>query len=139
MLELNQPILLGKLSLSEDEIIAYAKAFDPLEFHTSVEAGKKSMFHSLIASGPHVFQVSYCRFWIPRFGKSVLAGLEVNNWKFLKPVFPNKEVECHLSVLSKKINSDQKSMSVKWYFEFKYSGSQELIQSLDTTVLHKAE
>ncbi len=139
MLAPGKSILLGKLSLSEAEIIEYAKTFDPLPFHTSEEAGKKSMFGSLIASGPHAFQVMYRRFWIPLYGDTVLAGLEVNNWKFLKPVYPNMEVECHIKVLSKKLNSDQKTQIIRWSYEFNYSGSTDLIQSLETTILHRTE
>ena len=137
-LEIGKPILLGKLSLSETEIIEYAKAFDPLDFHVSKEAAKKSMFGELVASGPHIFQAMHFKFWIPLFGNSVLAGLEVNHWKFLKPVFANREVECYVTILSRKVNSDGKSVTIKWFYEFKYTGEQELIQSMETTILHKA-
>jgi acyl dehydratase len=135
-LELGKAILLGKLSLSESEIIEYAKAFDPLEFHINKEAAKKSIFGELVASGPHIFQVMHRKFWLERFGNTVLAGLEVDKWKFLKPVFPNREVECYVTILSKKINSDSKTATIKWFYEFKYSGSGELVQCLEMTVLH---
>jgi acyl dehydratase len=139
MIDVGKPFLLGKVSLSEAQIIEYAKVFDPLEFHTSVEAGKKSIYGGLIASGPHVFQVMHSKFWIPLYGKTVLAGLEVNNWKFLKPVYPNKEVECHIAVLSKKLNSDHKTITVKWLYEFRSADTTELLQCLEMTILHKSE
>jgi acyl dehydratase len=78
------------------------------------------------------------KFWIPLFGKSVLAGLEVNNWKFLKPVYPNREIECWVNVLSRKLNSDQKTATIKWRYEFKESATMALLQSLEMTILHKA-
>ncbi|MBI2270975.1 MAG: hypothetical protein HYU69_11580 [Bacteroidetes bacterium] len=136
-LETGQPVLLGKQSLTESEIIEYARIFDPLEFHIDKEAAKKSLFGRLIASGPHIFQVMHRKFWIPRFGNSVIAGLEVNNWKFLKPVYPNHEIECYITILSKKVNSDSKTVTIKWFYEFKYAQSKELVQCLDMTVLHR--
>lgn len=135
-LEVGQPVLLGKLSLTESDIIEYARTFDPLAFHIDKEAAKKSIFGKLVASGPHIFQVMHRMFWIARFGDSVLAGLEVNKWKFLKPVYPNREIECYVTILSKKVNSDNKTVSVKWFYEFKDAGSKELVQCLEMTVLH---
>jgi acyl dehydratase len=136
-LETGKPVLLGKLSLSESEIIEYAKVFDPLEFHIDKEAARKSIFGRLIASGPHIFQVMHRKFWIPLFGSSVLAGLEVDKWKFLKPVYPDTEVECYISITEKKINSDSKSATITWFYEFKYAVSGQLVQSLEMKVLHK--
>ena len=134
--EVGKPFLLGRTALSEEEIIVFAKAFDPLIFHIDREAAKKSMFGGLIASGPHIFQLMHCKFWIPLFGKSVVAGLEVNNWKFLKPVYPNKEVECYLTIRSRKLNSDNKTATITWLYEFRYTGKTELIQSLEMTIMH---
>lgn len=136
---IGEHLLLGKLSLTESEIIEYAKVFDPLEFHIDKEAAKRSIFGSLVASGPHIFQVMHRKFWIPLFGSTVLAGLEVNSWKFLKPVFPGQLIECYVTVLSKKINSRGVSAIVKWFYEFKNSADGELVQSLEMTVLHKVD
>lgn len=135
-LEIGQPILLGKRSLSESEIIEFATAFDPLDFHVNKEKAQKSIFKGLVASGPHIFQLMHRTYWIPMFGSSVLAGLEVNNWKFLKPVYPDREVECFVSIASKKLNSDGKTAAIKWFYEFKYADSKELVQCLEMTVLH---
>lgn len=136
-LEVGKPVLLGKQSLTELEIINYAKQFDPLPFHLDKEIAKKSIFGKLVASGPHIFQVMHRNFWIPKFGATVVAGLEVGNWKFIQPVFPGREIECYVTILSKKINSDGKTVTIRWFYEFKYADSKELVQCLDMTVLHR--
>src|ERR1700761_2296043 len=43
----------GSFSLSETEIIAFAKEFDPQPFHVDVAAAKDGPFGGLIASGWH--------------------------------------------------------------------------------------
>jgi len=44
---------LGTYTFTEDEIIAFAKKYDPQIFHIDPEAAKKTMFGGLIASGWH--------------------------------------------------------------------------------------
>ena len=44
---------LGPVSVSEEEIVDFAKRFDPQPFHIDPEAAKSSPFGGLIASGWH--------------------------------------------------------------------------------------
>ncbi len=45
---------LGSYTFTEDEIITFAKEWDPQPFHTDPEAAKASIFGGLVASGWHV-------------------------------------------------------------------------------------
>lgn len=44
---------LGSYTFTEDEIIAFARKYDPQPFHIDPEVARKSMFGGLIASGWH--------------------------------------------------------------------------------------
>ena len=127
---------LGTVTLSEQDIIDFAKAFDPLDFHTDPEAAKKSIFKGLVASGPHIFTYVHRTQWIPRFGHTVLAGLEVNHWKFLKPVYADKPISGRVTIISVKPNPEKGYMAVTWLYEFRNEKT-EMVQSLEMTVLHK--
>lgn len=129
-------ISLGQYALTEEEIISYAIAHDPLPFHVDKIKAEQSIFKGLIASGPHIFQWFHKNKWIPLFGSTVIAGLEVTNWKFIRPVYANKTIECSVAILDKKINSNKKSATVKWLYEFKEVTSQEMVQCLEMTILH---
>jgi acyl dehydratase len=48
-----QEIDLGTRSVSEEEIIAFASAFDPQPFHVDKEAAAQSIYGGVIASGWH--------------------------------------------------------------------------------------
>ncbi len=48
---------LGSHTFGREEIIAFAKAFDPQPFHLSEEAGKASLFGGLAASGWHTASI----------------------------------------------------------------------------------
>ncbi|HVA98283.1 MAG TPA: MaoC/PaaZ C-terminal domain-containing protein [Bacteroidia bacterium] len=126
----------GVTSFTEDEIIAFAKLFDPLDFHIDREAAKKSYFRALIASGPHCFNFVHRTQWIPRFKDTVIAGMEVNHWKFIKPVYANMNVHSSATILDIKPNPENTFASVTWLYEFKNDAG-ELVQTLEMVILHK--
>lgn len=48
-----QEVPLGSRLVTEEEIIAFARAFDPQPFHVDHDAAEKSIFGGVIASGWH--------------------------------------------------------------------------------------
>ena len=108
----------GHVAVSEKEIIDFAQLFDPLDFHTNKAVAEKSLFKALVASGPHIFNLFYRIKWIPLFGDSVLAGLEINSWKFLKPIYAAMDVFCKVNIEDIKYSAKQNTVAIKWHFDF---------------------
>jgi acyl dehydratase len=131
-----QKFLFGPITITENEIIEFAKLYDPLPFHINKEEAKKSVFKNIVASGSQIFTMFYKDKVIPIIGHTILAGLEINNWKFLLPVFPDTPYIPLLTILDVKFNSIKKHAVVKWLYEFKTSKN-ELVQSLEIISLHK--
>ena len=50
-IEVGQRRVLGEYTFDQDEMIAFARKYDPQSFHLDAEAAKQSMFGGLIASG----------------------------------------------------------------------------------------
>jgi acyl dehydratase len=136
MFKLNERYDLGVIKFTEAEIIDFAMRYDPLDFHLSVEAGKKSIFKSLVSSGPHPFHYFYKNRWIPKFGKTVVAGLGVDNWRFLKPIHANEEIHCIITITELTLHPEKATITVRWGFEFQNVNG-ELFQHLEMIVLHK--
>lgn len=135
-IEVGQKFDLGSISLTEQEIIDFAKAFDPLDFHVDKDAAQKTMFKGLIASGPHLFNLIYRKEWLPRFGKTVICGMGISNWKFVKPIYAGQKITVELTVLSLKPMAEMAGIAVTWLFEFK-NGKGEMVQFLQMEVMHK--
>jgi acyl dehydratase len=97
---------LGSTSFTADEIVEFARQFDPQSFHVDAEAARLSMFGGLIASGWHVTS-KLMRLFVENYIDTRTAlgspGLEEVRW--LKPVRPgdtlNAWVECADKVPSK--------------------------------------
>jgi acyl dehydratase len=51
--EVGKTIELGSRSVTEDEIIEFARQFDPQSFHVDKDIASKSIYGSIIASGWH--------------------------------------------------------------------------------------
>ena len=126
---------LGEIVLSEQEIIDFAKAYDPLDFHINKEAAEKTIFRGLIASGPHIFNLIYRNEWIPRFGKTVMCGLGLSNWKFIKPVYADDKIRVQLTVLATSPKKEIGGVVVSWFFEFKNEKG-DMVQLLQMEVMH---
>src|SRR5579885_199350 len=92
-LELNKKIDIGTVTLSEQDIIDYAKLNDPLDFHIDRKAAEASIFKGFVASGSQIFNYLHKNGWIKLFGHSVSCGLEVNHWKFIRPVYANQPIK----------------------------------------------
>jgi acyl dehydratase len=95
-IEIGSTRVLGTHAFSEDEIIAFAKKYDPQPFHIDREAAKASIFGGIIASGWHT-ACTWMRLGIesrkreaaegnPLQRAGVSPGFEKLRW--LKPVRP---------------------------------------------------
>jgi acyl dehydratase len=79
----------GPVSVSEAEIVEFARRYDPQPFHTDKAAAGKSQFGGLIASGMQVMAVSFASLIEAGFLKGGGMGSpgldEVRWWKPMRP------------------------------------------------------
>jgi len=95
-----QVVELGSHTVTEDEIVDFARQFDPQPFHVDPEAAKESDFRGLIASGWHTGAM-----WMRLYVDSLLgaasgqgsSGIEELRW--LVPVRPGDTLSARLTVL----------------------------------------
>jgi len=129
---------LQPLTVSESEIISFAKVVDPLPFHTSVEEAKKSHFGTLVAPGTMMYSELHKRDFIPLFGSSILAGQGIYSWMFYQPHYPDHTYSCTLKVLDLVIREEKQLVSVFWHFPI-YDEQGKLVQEVKVKVLHKLD
>ena len=91
---------MGSHRFSAEEIIAFARQFDPQPFHIDPVAAKSSAFGGLIASGWHTCAVCMrlnCDSYINRTVSLGSPGLD--NIRWLKPVRPGDTIRFRRTVL----------------------------------------
>lgn len=94
-----QVIELGQRTIEKDEIIAFARQFDPQVFHTDEEAAKKTIYGGLIASGWHTGSLMM-RLLYDGLVKHVvsLGSPGVDELRWVKPVRPGDLLSARLTV-----------------------------------------
>jgi acyl dehydratase len=91
---------LGSVSVTAEEMKAFAVQFDPQPFHLDAEAGRQSMFGDLCASGWHTCALAM-RLTVDGFLKESASmgspGLDKVRW--LRPVFPGDRLSLQYTVV----------------------------------------
>lgn len=90
----------GTIAVETDEIIAFAKRFDPQTIHTDPEGAKNTAFGGLIASGWHTAGLMmrlYVEHYLPHVASAVSPGLDELRWP--KPVRPGDILSVRVTVL----------------------------------------
>jgi len=91
----------GPRRIERDEVIDFARQFDPQPFHLSEEAGKASLFGGLAASGWHTAGIVMrlmCDGFLLDSSSLGSPGLESLRW--LKPVLVGDELRARMTVLA---------------------------------------
>jgi acyl dehydratase len=105
----------GRRTVTEAEIIEFAKRYDPQWFHTDPARARSSRWKGLIASGWLT-----CSIAMDLAVKSVLADSEsigspgVEQLKWLNPVRPGDELELRIEVLESRASRSGSMGIVKW-------------------------
>jgi acyl dehydratase len=85
--------------VEQDEVIAFAKRFDPQPFHTDPAAATQSAFGGLIASGWHTASLMM-RLFVDHYLSHVasLGSPGVDQLRWLKPVRPGDRLVLRVTV-----------------------------------------
>lgn len=88
-------------TVTEAEIIAFAKQFDPQPMHIDPAAAAEGRFGGLIASGWHVAS-RVMREYVDAayFGATPMLGLSIDNLRWLRPVRPGDALTARREILA---------------------------------------
>ena len=91
------------LKLTKEDIMRFAGEFDPQYMHLDEEKANQGIFNGIISSGIQTLAISF-KLWVEQgvYGDDVIAGTQMNNIKFIKPVYPGDELHTIVEVIDKK-------------------------------------
>ena len=90
---------LGTRPVTESEIVAFAREWDPQPFHTDPEAAKESVFGGLIASGWHTGAMWMRMYVDTMLGSAARGSPGIEELRWLAPVRPGDTLSGRLTVL----------------------------------------
>jgi len=91
---------LGSRTVTAEEIVAFAREFDPQPFHIDPEAASHSIFGGLIASGWHICAMTM-RLLVEQYlsRAASLGSPGVDQIRWLRPVRPGDTITAQVVVL----------------------------------------
>src|SRR3954451_3410882 len=103
-IEIGRETHFGSYEVTREEVLDFARKYDPQPFHLSDEAAATTFFGRLSASGWHTCAMTM---------SMVVANLEANNQaglgspgidelRWLKPVYPGDTLRCETEVIEKR-------------------------------------
>ena len=98
----------GSFTFTRESIVAFATQYDPQPMHLSEEGGKASFFKRQIASGWQTVGVTM-RMMVEAhpFGSTPLIGLQIDEIKFPKPVYPGDSVTAEMEIVEKRVSKSR--------------------------------
>jgi acyl dehydratase len=95
-----QVIELGRYTITKDEIVAFARQFDPQPFHLDEEAAKKTIYGGLLASGWHSAAITMRLLYDGLVKDTISLGSPgVDELRWVKPVRPGDTLSARVTVL----------------------------------------
>lgn len=102
----------GSYPVTREEVVDFAKKFDPQPFHLSDEAAAKTHFGRLSASGWHTCAMMMAML-VENLTKTRQAGLGSpgqDELRWLKPVYPGDTLSLSVEVLDKRASTSRPEM-----------------------------
>jgi len=104
----------GRYEVTREEVIAFARKYDPQPFHLDDEAAAQTHFGRLSASGWHTCAMTMAML-VGSFAERKQAGLGspgVDQLRWLKPVYPGDTLRCETEVLEKRRSASRREMGI---------------------------
>jgi acyl dehydratase len=94
-------ITAGPITVTQEDIVRYAKQFDPQPFHTDPVAAKHTFFGELVASGWHTASLSMRMLVDSPLAEVAngLVGVEIRNMHWPRPTRPGDTLRMTIEVL----------------------------------------
>ena len=101
-LEIGTRSTAGPYIVSKDEIIQFAKQYDPVPRHIDEEAAARSIFGGLTACSPHTFSIYILLTTRLQPRPHFIAGMGWDEVRLPNAVRPDDELDLDMSVLEKR-------------------------------------
>jgi acyl dehydratase len=121
----------GNISVTQEQILAFAKEFDPQDFHADPEAAKQTIFGGLIASGFHTAGLMmrlYADHYLSRVASLSSPGVDELRWK--SPVRPGDELSIRVTVVEARRSNSKPDRGIVNSFIEVLNQNHEVVMSM---------
>lgn len=113
-IEVGATVSFGRYEVTREEVMDFARRYDPQPFHLSDEAAAKTHFGRMSASGWHTCAMTMAM-TVENLTTHRQAGLGspgIDELRWLKPVYPGDTLRCESEVLEKRRSASRPEMGI---------------------------
>lgn len=102
----------GRYEVKRDEVVAFARAYDPQQFHLSDEAAAATHFGRLSASGWHTCAMTMAMVVenLKTVEQAGLGAAGIDELRWLKPVYPGDVLRCETEIVETRASRSRPEM-----------------------------
>jgi len=133
--------ILGPVTVSKEEIIAFAREYDAQPFHVDEAAAKESFIGSLIASGWHSCCINMRLLAEDMLLDSTSLGAPgIDEVKWLKPVRPGDTLRSRMTVLESRPSNSRPAIGfVRFRFELMNQADEIVLTQVNTIMFGRRD
>lgn len=111
-LEVGKETYFGAYEVTREEVLEFARKYDPQPFHLSDEEAAKTHFGRLAASGWHscAMTMAVIARYVVEDEQAGLGSPGVDELRWLKPVYPGDTLHVHSTIVDKKPSRSRPEM-----------------------------
>ena len=122
---------IGGKQVDRDELVEFAKQFDPQPFHVDEAAAKQSIYGGLIASGWHTCALVMRMMCDAYLSQSASVGSPgIDNLKWLKPVRPGDTISARRTTLETRASKSKPDIGIVNNLWEVFNQNGELVMSM---------
>ncbi len=111
-IEVGTTVRVGSYSVDADDIMSYARRWDPLPVHTDQAAAAQTMFGGLTASGSHTLAIRTLLMHRVPIQDGVIAAGGWDEVRFHKPVRPGDELWLEVTWTAKRRSESKRDRGI---------------------------
>jgi acyl dehydratase len=125
----------GEVGISADEIVTFARQFDPQYFHLDPVAAAKSAFGGLVASGLQTMSLTFRLFFDLRIWEDAIIGSPgMRDLKFIAPLRPGDRIRSTVEFVEARASASKPDRGIVTTLHQTFNQRDELI--FTATCLH---
>jgi acyl dehydratase len=134
--EIGERQFVGSYRVSRDEIVEFARRFDPQPFHIDEEAARASIFGGLTASSCHTFALmSLIHHRQSAEEIALVANLGAERLRFPAPLRPDDEISLESECLAKRVSKSRPEIGIVTTRSRLTNQRREIVMDMQTTFM----
>src|SRR5438067_9899142 len=125
----------GQYIVTEEEIINFAREFDPQPFHLDAAVARQTMFEGLIASGWHTAAITMRLFVQTLNFAEGAIGLGVDELRWLNPVKPGDVLQVETEIADLRLSRSKPAHGIVRFRKVTTNQRGEIVQTMTASAL----